>query len=247
MSTVNLPHVLYEKQGPVLTIQMDWAEGKNAMDWQSMDSLAKIYQNAAIDETLKLIILKGSAGYFNTGGHVDTADDGDKEKYQDALERLTAARKALPIPTLAAVNGHCLAGGMMFLADADFAVSLDTARYAFPEILHGAFPIMVMSPLIDVIPKKKALEVFCSGREFSAQEALAMGLLNQVVPAKDFDRAVKAYADMVCSIDRDVLSVGRKCYYEMAALPAEARHECGMRALREVWEAKEAAKRNRSN
>lgn len=243
MSAVKLPHLIYEKKGQVLEIRMDWISGKNAMDWQSMDSLAQVYRMAEEEKELKIVVLRGSGGYFNTGGCVNTKDEEDKRRYREALERLTEAQKYLELPVLAAVNGDCLAGGMMFLADADFAVSLTTARYAFPEILHGAFPIMVMLPLVDVIPRKRALEVFCSGEEFSAEEALEMGLLNRVVSEEEFEAAIQYYIDMICKIDKEVLRIGRTCYYKMLSLPKEERHECGMRALREVWEAKEAGMR----
>lgn len=242
MSVVCLPHVNYEIDGQVITVQMNWPEGKNAMDWQSLESMAKVYELAANMPQLKLMVMKGSAGFFNTGGHVDTSDPQDKDRYEAALHKLTALQKTFPLPILAAVNGDCLAGGMMFLADADFAVSVDTAMYGFPEILHGAFPIVVMIPVIDVIPKKKAMDIFCSGESFTAREALEMGLLSCVVPADEFDAAVQRYIDMICRIDKNVMRVGRHCYYEMASLPKEQRMECGNRALREVWAAKEAAK-----
>ena len=243
MSIVNLPHVNYEINGEVITVEMNWPEGKNAMDWQSLESMAKIYELADQMPELKLMVLKGSAGYFNTGGHVDTSDPQDKDRYEAALHKMTALQKKFSLPILAAVNGDCKAGGMMFLADADFAVSVDTAMYGFPEILHGAFPIVVMIPVIDVIPKKKALDIFCSGEDFTAQEALEMGLLSRVVPEAEFDKTVQRYIDMVCRIDKNVMRVGRNCYYEMAALPKDERTECGNRALRAVWKAKEASKR----
>ena len=243
MSMVKLSHVQYETDGQVLRVMYDWEEGKNAMDWQALESMAQIYSLALQQPDLKLIILTGSHGYFNTGGHVNTADPEDKQKYNDALARCTELKAKLDVPVLAAINGDCLAGGMMFVGEADFAVALDTAHFSFPEILHGAFPIMVMIPLIDTIPQKRAMDVFCTGRTFDANEAYEMGLLTKVTDAAHFDEAVRHYTDVILGIDRDVMRVGRRCYKEMRALPETQRKDCGMRALREVWEAKENSKK----
>ena len=245
MNQQPLAHVQYEKNGNVLTIQMDWPEKKNAMDWKMMESLISLFTQAQEDRDVKVIVLKGSAGFFNTGGYCNTADPEEKAHYNRALSTLTKTQSNLSLPLIAAVNGDCLAGGMMILARADFAIAQESAQFGFPEILHGAFPMVVMSPLVDVFPRKKALEVFCSGENFSATQAEKMGLLNQVVPENDLDAAVQRFIDMICRVDRDVMRIGRKCYHDMCRLPEEERDACGLRALQEVWAARDAAEKNK--
>ncbi len=238
----NKSHVIIEKDEGVMTLTINWPEEHNAMDWQTHEGIAKAYRMAESDEDVKVLVVKGTGGYFNTGGKCNNNDPEEKARYNASLEEMTAAQIAITTPVIAAVNGHCLAGGMMIVARATFAIALEEAEFGFTEIKSGAFPMVVMSPMVDIVPKKKFMYMIISGEKFSAREALNAGFLTEVVRAEDFDAAVKKYVEMITPVDRDVMKIGIKCYKEMCKCSEEPeRIAVGMKNLQDVWAARNAA------
>lgn len=239
-------HVIIEKDQGVMTLTINWPEEHNAMDWQTHEGIARAYRMAERDEEVKVLIVKGTAGYFNTGGKCNNNDPEEKEKYNASLEEMTAAQIAITIPVIAAVNGHCLAGGMMIVARATFAIALEDVEFGFPEIKSGAFPMVVMSPMVDLVPKKQFMRMIISGENFSAAEAKRCGFLTEVVKPADFDSTVKQYVEMITPIDREVMRIGLKCYRDMCKCPEEkSRIETGMKNLQEVWAARNVANKRK--
>ena len=74
-------HVKIEKENGVMTLTINWPEEHNAMDWQTHEGIAKAYRMAECDEDVKVLVVKGTEGYFNTGGKCNNNDPGEKEKY----------------------------------------------------------------------------------------------------------------------------------------------------------------------
>ncbi|MEQ9122435.1 MAG: enoyl-CoA hydratase-related protein, partial [Alphaproteobacteria bacterium] len=92
-----------------------------------------------------------------------------------------------PVPLVARVNGHAVAGGLGLVALCDMAVAVSTAKFGAPETRIGVWPMMIMTHLMRVVPKRKLLELMVTGEPISAEEALAVGLLNHVVPPEELD------------------------------------------------------------
>ena len=104
---------------------------------------------------------------------------------------------------------------MSLLLHADMAFAAESARFGYPEILKGSFPVMSMVATMPVLPKKKALEAFYSGRSFTAREALDMGLVNQVVPDGSLDETVRCFAEKLASLPTQWVQEGRAMYYHL--------------------------------
>lgn len=239
-------HVIIEKNNGVMTLTINWTKEHNAMDWQTHTGIARAYRMAEDDEDVKVLIVKGTEGYFNTGGKCNHNDPEEKEKYNVSLEEMTAAQIAISTPVIAAVNGHCLAGGMMIVARATFAIALEDVEFGFPEIKSGAFPMVVMSPMVDIVPKKQFMHMIISGENFSARAARKAGFLTEVVKSEDFDSTIRKYVEMITPIDRDVMRIGIRCYKDMCKCSEEtARIQVGMKNLQDVWAARNAANKKK--
>ena len=238
----NASHVIIEKENGVMTLTMNWPEEHNAMDWQTHEGIAKAYRMAEEDESVKVLVVKGTGGYFNTGGKCNNSDPEEKAKYNASLENMTAAQIAISTPVIAVVNGHCLAGGMMIVARATFAIAQQDVEFGFPEIKSGAFPMVVMSPMVDIVPKKQFMRMIITGENFSAQAAKEVGLLTEVVQKKELDSTVSKYVNMITTVDREVMRIGIRCYKDMCKCTEEPdRIQVGMKKLQEVWAARAAA------
>jgi len=95
--------------------------------------------------------------------------------------------------TIAAVNGHCLGGGMELATFCDFVVATESAKFGLPEIKLGCFPPVAMLMLPDLIGPRAAMDLILTGRTISAAEALALGAISRVVPDGTLDKAVRDF------------------------------------------------------
>lgn len=109
-----------------------------------------------------------------------------------------ALRQTLDVPVIARVNGHAVGGGFEMMLGCDLVIAAEHASFGLPEARVGRLPLdggMVL--LQRQIPYRQAMGLLLTGRRMKAQEALAMGLLNEVVPMADLDNAVQRWIDNI--------------------------------------------------
>jgi enoyl-CoA hydratase/carnithine racemase len=116
---------------------------------------------------------------------------------------------ALGKPTVCAVRGHVLAGALGIALACDLIVASEEATFGTPEINVGAFPFMIMALIYRNVPRKKANELLLLGERFSAQDALAAGIVNKVVPPEEFDGAVAEWAGKLASKSPLIMRLGK--------------------------------------
>ena len=127
------------------------------------------------------------------------------------------ARRRTPLPTIARVNGVCMAGGMGLLCMTDMAVAADHVLFGLPEVKVGVFPMQVMSLLQNLAPRRTVREWALSGEAFGAGEALDAGLLNHVVPAAELDTKIDWLLRRI--VDKSPTAI-RRGKYAMRAIEA---------------------------
>ena len=138
---------------------------------------------------------------FSAGGDLEgfAADAPlvDKHREIERFPRLFELIGALGKPSICAVNGHCLAGALGLVLACDLVVAGDTATFGTPEITVGLFPFMVMALLARNVGQKKAKEIWFLCRQYGAQEALDMGLVNAVVPLDQLEEETVQWANEI--------------------------------------------------
>lgn len=182
------------QDGPVLTLTIDRPEKRNALNEEVMLSLTAALE--AIDQSsgVRAIVLTASGDKaFCAGGDLG----GDQDTFGPSYARPTTVyadllRTAyrLPVPIIARVNGHCLAGGMGLLAVCDMAVASSQARFGLPEVKVGLFPMQVAALMQKMIPPRRFSELCYTGELIQADEALGYGLVNYVVAPDSLDEKV---------------------------------------------------------
>ncbi len=238
--------LIVEVQDGIMLIKANRPEEENGMNWQAYEIMADAFDEANSRDDIRVVIMTGDDKFFFTGGRVKYGDAEDKLKYNKALSRRETAQKKLDKPIIAAVSGDCRAGGMGFVADADFAIARKGVRFGFTEAKNGTFPMVVIARTIDVMPKKKALKAYYSGEMFSAEEALEMGFLNEIVEDEEFWPTVMKYVGYITHFDKEVFRIGRKAYYDMAnCTDRDARNKVSLNALPSLLEAVTIAKQNK--
>lgn len=210
--------VSYRIEKGIMTITVDNPATKNGLDWAGLEQLAACYEEVDRNDTVRVGILTGNDRYFFTGGRVEPKNPGENDLYTDALAHYLKAAGAVRKPMIAAVNGDCMKAGMGTLALCDLAIAREGVKFSFPEVRMGGVPMMVLVDIVDAMPRKRALEALLTSWEFSAQEALQMGLVNRVVCAEDFWPTVYRFAEQLVNTPAWLIELTRQSYEEMKAL-----------------------------
>jgi enoyl-CoA hydratase/carnithine racemase len=124
-------------------------------------------------------------------------------------------------PSLCAVRGHALAGALGIALACDLIIASEEATFGTPEINVGAFPFMIMSLIYRNVPRKKANELLLLGERWSAQEALAAGIVNRVVAASEFDAAVGEWARRLAGSSPVIMRLGKEAMRRQLDMPFE--------------------------
>jgi crotonobetainyl-CoA hydratase len=186
------------RDGHLLTITIDRPEVMNALHPPAHAELARAFDLYAADPELRVAIVTGAgARAFCAGTDLKVrAATGRDDHPPSGFAGLTS-RFDLFKPVLAAVNGLALGGGVEIVAGCDLAIAADHAEFGLPEPRVGLAALGggVLHRLARQMPMKQAMWLALTGRRISADEARSLGLINQVVPAEDLERTVRALAD----------------------------------------------------
>jgi enoyl-CoA hydratase len=208
--------VLYElDQQGVATITLNDPDTRNALSPDMLGGLIAAFERARDEDAARCVVLASShEKTFSSGANLGGfAADAPLVQRHFGSERFVALFKLigeLGKPTLCAADGHVLAGALGIALACDLIVSSDRASFGTPEINVGAFPFMIMALIYRNVARKKATEMLLLGERLSAQEALAAGIVNKVVPADEFDAAVGEWAAKLAGKSPVIMRLGKE-------------------------------------
>jgi enoyl-CoA hydratase len=206
--------IRYETDGPVATITMNRPDVANAQDSRLIDELDAAFDRADADDDVRVVILAGAGKHFSSGHDLKALVSGEgddpwvalrdtpegkfhheKTMYFDRCLRIHDFRK----PTIAAVQGSCIAAGLMLAAMCDLIVASDDAVFSNPVLrLTGAGVELLVEPW--ELGIRKAKEFLLTGDTIDAQEAWRLGLVNRVVPRAGLAAAAHELADRIALV-----------------------------------------------
>ena len=187
------PEVLLEKRGRAYWITVNRPEKRNAINAAVIDGIRRGYENAHADPRVRAIVLTASGDKAFCAGADLRPGEGFQFDYatpNSAYADLMRLAANATLPSIARVNGVCMAGGMGLLCMTDMAVAVDSARFGLPEVKVGVFPMQVLSLLQRLVPPRILREWCFTGEPFDADEAREAGLINYRVPAAELDAKV---------------------------------------------------------
>ena len=174
------------QEGPAVTLTL-LRPPINALDRSALDELAEIIGGIDGDAALRvLVIMGGLDGIFCSGGDLRYwRDIRDPEVVSRSGRKAFARIERLPIPTIAAINGHAIGDGLALALACDFRIASEKAMFRVPEIGYGFIPGWgLIHRLAALVGRASASELVLSGRRVGAPSALEMGLVTQVVPSE---------------------------------------------------------------
>jgi len=200
---------MLEQEGAVLTVTFNRPAVRNALDPATWSELRAVVREVKGDAGVKVVILTGAGDKaFASGADIRSLRDRSQWEYfyseaQDVLLEL----ENLPKPVIAAINGVALGGGCEVCLAADIRIAADHARFGQPEVNLGILPSAGGTQrLARLVGVGKAKELILTGEIIDAQEALRIGLVNQVVPAAELMNAARAMAEKI--LTKGPLAVG---------------------------------------
>lgn len=209
------PVLLTEDIGPVRRLTMNRPKALNALSSELIQALSHALDAAAVDPTVRVVIVKGAGRAFCAGYDLnEDAGAGTKDSVGWHKELKHSADEMLkffdfPKPVIAQVHSYCLAGGCDLMMICDLTVCSEDARFGEPEIRFGSGVVTMVMPW--VLGARKAKELLFTGEDrIDAAEALRIGLVNKVVPTDELDDATLALAEEIAKNDPFAVSMQKK-------------------------------------
>ena len=184
----------------VATLTLHRAEHKNSL---TLDALAELRQKCAQireDRGIWAVILRTEGSQFSVGLDISLVQQmvrADPQAVGDALRAMQAALQdveSLPQPTIAALRGFCVGGGLMLALACDFRISARNARFSLPEVKRGLVVALGTERVTRAVGFARAKELVMLGDLIHADEAGRIGLVTRVVEVDQFDAEVEAFA-----------------------------------------------------
>jgi len=193
--------------------------------WQALTSTLEAY---AVDPEVRVIILKGAGEKAFVAG-ADISQFKEKRSSTDAVQEynMTADRagqtlQTSPKPTIAMVRGYCIGGGTALAVGCDMRIASEDAKFGVPAAKLGlGYRFTGIKRLADVVGPAYTAEIFFTARQFTAQEALQMNLVNRVVPASELEKYTLDYANTIVNNAPLTIAAVKRSIVEYLRNPAE--------------------------
>jgi len=235
--------VVIDHADPRITIvSLNRPEKRNALNLALIDALYHAVRAAEDDRNRRVIIFRGNGPCFCAGLDLgEAADAGRAEAAAHGLARLYGAIWRSPLVTLAAAHGAALGGGAGLLAACDCVVAADDLQIGFPEVRRGLVAALVACMLRRQVGDRLLREWLLWGQTIPAPQALAVGLVNQVVGQSEMLPAAMERAREVCNGAPGAIAQTKRLLDDLAARTMEADLELALRHHLEARNSSEAS------
>ena len=217
---MQLDHVQYEIDDQVAVITLNRPEAANAQSPKVLAELDLAWRAADEDRQVKVIVLKSNGKHFSAGHDLSPADSGDlgqdfstAEAHYDWETRhylgYAKAWRDVPKPSIAAVQGKCIAAGLMLCWPCDLIIAADNAEFSDPVLYMGINGVELHAHTWEFGPRK-AKELLFTGRSITALEAERLGMVNQVVPLDDLVSSTMEMAHRIAQVDAFALRMAKR-------------------------------------
>jgi methylglutaconyl-CoA hydratase len=197
-------NVLLELDGRgVATLTLNRPEVHNAFDAALVQRLTELLVELKSRGDVRIVVLTGAGRSFSAGADVkwmrSMARCSEEENFEDALHLadLMALLNAMPVPTVACVNGHAYGGGVGLLACCDIVLASNEARFALSEVRLGLVPAVISPYVVAAIGERNARRLFLSGEAMNAKLARRVGLVHEIAKPNKLDAALEDQLGML--------------------------------------------------
>ncbi len=213
----------------VLRLTLNDPGSHNALSAHMMGALHTALDAAHGDGAVRVVVIQATGAAFCSGHHLkDMLHHNEFEAHQALFaqcSRLMQRIASLAVPVIAQVQGLATAAGCQLVAQCDLAVASRQARFAASGVNLGLFCATPSVALSRNLGRKAAMAMLLTGEFMGADEALAMGLLNEVVAPGDLTQAVDGWCAKLTNKPRDVLALGKALFYQQLEMGTAAAYQ----------------------
>lgn len=213
--------LLYSVKGSTAYITINRQEQRNSINPEVISLFLKYLDEAEYDDQVRVILVSAAGDrVFCAGadlGNVFEAGE-DIAKPFKSYARLIARLATYPKPTVARVQGSCVAGGTGFILACDIVIASTNANFGTPEVNVGLFPIMIGPLIFKNVARKKAMEMILLGKKLCAKEALEMGMITRAVEPDDLDDEVAQVVTKLESNSPIGMRIGKTSFNDISKM-----------------------------
>ena len=219
--------LLVEDRGAVRVLTMNRPEKRNALNTALTRALLDGLREADAAAPARCVVLTGAGQGFCAGADLSEFKDlkpenaGLVEARAELTMQLHLAMPKMAKPVVMAINGAAMGGGAGLAIAGDLAVMAESAQLGYPEVRHGIVAAIVMANLVRQAGRKAAFELVALGEPIDARRALALGMVNRVVPDRDLLPSALQIAEALSRVDAQALKATKQLFHEAADLPLE--------------------------
>ena len=219
--------LLVEDRGAVRILTMNRPAKRNALNTALTQALLDGLRVADASDSVAAVLLAGAGKGFCAGADLSEFKDLTPEYQHRVNERaeltmqLHLAFSKMAKPVVTAINGAAMGGGAGLAIAGDLAVMASSATIGYPETRHGIVASIVMANLVRQVGRKMAFELVSLGESLNSNQALAIGLVNRVVPDADLMFATLQIAEKLAAVSAPAMRTTKQLFHEVADLPLE--------------------------
>ena len=211
----------------VAGLALNRPDAYNALSRDLLGALQRELDQIRDDAGVRVVVITGRGRAFCAGHDLKElrGERADPAKVRSLFEQCSAVMLGLtrlPQPVIALVDGIATAAGCQLVAACDLALATTNARFATSGVRYGLFCSTPMVPLSRNLARKPAMEMLLTGDFIEADEALRLGLVNQVVPPERLEETFDALLARLLNKPSDVLALGKRAFYRQLELGLEA-------------------------
>jgi enoyl-CoA hydratase len=232
----------YTQQDGIATLRVNRPGARNAMNWTAQAQFAAAVAKVGRDTAVRILIITGAGDKaFVSGGDLkELSQHPEREAgerlnrvMRDALVQLTR----LPIPVIAAVNGDAFGGGCEILTACDLRLAASHARFCFAQVRNALCTGWGgTGRLVNLLGQARALDLLLTARTFSVEEAVQMGLVQQVVAEGDgLETAVAQLAQSLIKLPQHALAASKQLVYAASQLPVAETNQLETKLFVDLW------------
>jgi len=231
---VTYDNLQLEFDAGVATITLNRPEKRNAISFELIDDLLRALEEIASSNAM-VVILTGAGKAFCSGMDLENLKSLLGRTPEQTLEdsrtmvRLFRSLYECPKVTIAAVNGPAIAGGTGLALLCDFTLAVQEAKFGYTEVRIGFVPAIVSTFLLRQVGEKQARDLLLTGRIFEAQEAVRMGLVNEIVPPENLMKRARELASLLMQNSPSSLRATKKLLSDHGRAALDAEIEAAMR------------------
>jgi len=212
----------------VATVTINRPHRRNALNSLTIEGLTEAFETLHGADHVRVVFLRGAGSAFCAGGDFEwSAQAAELTEDDNRADAMTLAQmykrlQDIPAATVALVHGPAFGGGAGLVAACDYAVAAKGARFAFSEVKVGLTPSVVAPYIVAAIGPRAARALFVTGREFEAEEALRLGLVNELAADADaLEAAARRLTQEVMAAGPEAVVEARRLVHEVWGRPID--------------------------